>query len=325
MGTPSTCNALTNRGSESAGSRVVHVDQVQPQRHVAQQPLQGSDLVVAGVHALHQHPGHRQQARPRCRVRAQRVRHLCERPAPSHGEQLGPTRRDPRRQRHDQAKRVSFGGVAADGGEQPHRRDRDRLGPNPPAAGIAQDLRGPDDRVVVVQRLSLPHEHRAGHPRPVRKLVPHGQERRDHLPGPQVAAQAQPPRRAEHALHRAAHLAAQAHRERAGLLQGDPHRLGQGAVRRAEQVLHEAVVGILDPIDDLEPPPLEAIHDLLDERSRQRLAGRERVVLSVADEVREQPTALIEPGRDAHLHQAIPQIRSAQTQEGRPSGGGVRR
>src|SRR5690606_40120862 len=120
---------------------------------------------------------------------------------------------------------------------------------------IAEDRRGADHLVVVVEGLALALEDRARDA--ARRVVAHGDERGDHLPRGEVPRQPEPPGRAEVAAHRAADLRRGTNAEAALLVERDPHRLGERSVRRSEEVLDEVVEGIGDPVDELETLAIE--------------------------------------------------------------------
>ena len=148
---------------------------------------------------------------------------------------------------------MPLGPVATNRRREAHGRDGDRLLPNASTAGMGQDPGRLDHPVVVVKRLPLAHEHSALEPS--RRLVSDHAERRDHLPGLQIAAEPQAARGAERTAHGAPHLGRQAHAERVLGLQGDPDRLAERSVRGPEEVFHEPVVRVRDPLDDLEVVP----------------------------------------------------------------------
>ena len=81
-------------------------------------------------------------------------------------------------------------------GSTPDGRDRDAVAAHARAAGIAQHLRGADHVVVVLEGLALALEHDA-RDRPLRRLAADGEHLLDHLPGLEVAREAEPARLAE--------------------------------------------------------------------------------------------------------------------------------
>ena len=120
-------------------------------------------------------------------------------------------------------------GVALDQGQEAHGRDGDAVAADLAAPGRAQDLGRADDVVVVLEGLALALEHDPGHG-PLGRLAADGEDLLHHLPGLEVAGEAQAARLAEGAGQRAADLRGHAHAV-ARPLQGDAHRLEQGAVR----------------------------------------------------------------------------------------------
>ena len=58
-----------------------------------------------------------------------------------------------------EVERALFGGEAEDAGDDPDGAERDALGAEGESVGIAQDVDGVHDRVVVVERLAHAHEH----------------------------------------------------------------------------------------------------------------------------------------------------------------------
>ena len=142
-------------------------------------------------------------------------------------------------------------GVALDLGQEAHRRDRDAVGADPGARGVAQDARGLDDVVVVLEGLALALEDGAGQ-RPLGRLAADGERLLDHLPRLEVPEEAEAAGLAEGAAEGAADLRGEAHAP-ARLLEGDAHRLEDAPVAGAEEVLDERVDGAAPAVDHLEP------------------------------------------------------------------------
>ena len=143
--------------------------------------------------------------------------------------------REGRGERQDQPVRVALLGVALDLGQQAHGRDRDAVGPDARAAGIAQDAGRLDHRLVVLERLALALEHDARE-RALGRLAADREHLLDDLPGLEVAQEAQPAGLAEAAAEGAADLRRDAHAE-ARPLERDAHGLEHAAVRERNRYL----------------------------------------------------------------------------------------
>src|SRR5260370_41221315 len=113
---------------------------------------------------------------------------------------------------------------------------------------MREDLGGPDDRGVVVERLPLTLEDSTGDL--TRRLLPDGHELRHDLPRLEAARQAEAAGRAEIAGHRAAGLTGEADCEATGNIERNPHGFRHRAVREAKEVLDEAIRGVGSPLHD---------------------------------------------------------------------------
>ena len=126
------------------------------------------------------------------------------------------------RQRHGQP----LAGELAHRRDEAHRRDGDPAGAHAQAVGSRGDhpAHRPDDDVVVGQRLAHAHEDDVGHPPgpaghlPARQRPGAGEHLLDDLGGRQVAGQPGLPGGAERAVHPAAGLRRDAHRDPLRLL-----------------------------------------------------------------------------------------------------------
>jgi hypothetical protein len=186
------------------------------------------------------------------------------------------------------ARRFSASALVSD---ETDRADRDGVAGDAAAARVAEHLRGADHRVVVVEGLALPLEDDARDA--PRRLVAHLQQRVDHLPRREVAREPESPRRAEGAAHRAADLRRETDRETTGHVQRNAHRLGERAVGRAEQILHEAIGRIGDALDDLEAVEGERRFERFPLRARERAARRRARAGHVREVLGEVATRLV--------------------------------
>ena len=267
--------ALLVARAHEAAVRVVHVDHREPHAHAAEEPRQLARLLRAGVEAGDQHPRQVHGAAAGGGVPAHGGRELRDAVARGDRHERLALLGEGRGQREDQPVRMALLGVALDLRQQADGRDRDAVAADARSARVAQDTRGPHHVVVVLERLALALEHDAGHG-PFRRLAPHAQHLLDHLPGLEVAREAEPSRLAEAAGERAADLRGDADAE-ARLLERDAHGLEDAAVARAEQVLDERVDVAAPPVDDLQPLAAPALAQLARERLRQPRHGVELV------------------------------------------------
>jgi len=154
---------------------------------------------------------------------------------------------------------------------------------------MREDLRRTDHVRVVVQRLALPLEHRAGDD--ARRFVAHGDELGDDLPRLEIARKPEAARRTEIATHGAAGLRGETHGEAPFAFERNAHRLRECAVVQPKQVLDESVARIGRALDDLQSPTVNMLINRLLDRTRH---GTRRGIslAAVGDGMRDDPPRL---------------------------------
>ncbi len=122
-----------------ASRRVVDVDHGEPHRHAPEEPRQLACLVEPGVVAGDEDPGEAHRPPARGGVAAHGGGELGDGVARGDGNEPLALLGEGRGQRQDQAVGVALRGVALDLRQETHRRDRDAVGADPRARGVAED------------------------------------------------------------------------------------------------------------------------------------------------------------------------------------------
>src|SRR5262249_15324575 len=278
--------ALGVVGPPELARRVVHVDERQPDGRPREQPAELARLVRARVDAAHQHPGQVHGAAAARRVAPHRAHELRDPVAARDGHEPLALLAESRRQREDEPVGMALVREALDHGQHARGADGDPVAPDPRARGMAEEGGGLHYVVIVLERLALPLEDDAGH-RPLRRLAADRQALPDHLPGLEVAREAEPARLAERAGERAADLRRDADAP-SRPLERDADGFERAAVGRPEEVLHERVDLASPAIDDVETRAVAVREEALCRRPGEPAHAVE-VVLVLEDEARDDP------------------------------------
>ncbi|KAJ3060496.1 hypothetical protein HK102_009472 [Quaeritorhiza haematococci] len=231
------------RGRHVPAGRVRDLDEVDPDRRVADQLAQGPCVLLADVHAADADVSQRHPGSPGQRMATRRGHDLGDRPPRGDRDELLPLRVRRRAQADGQSISMSLAGKAVDLRDQPHSADRDGLRGHRPRRGASQEVGRRHDVVIVQERLAHPHEHGARHPPPLSlDQFASLEELVDDLPGLEIAPGRHPGGRAESAAHRAADLRREADADRAFFVEGDQDRFQRQPLAGPESELLESVL-----------------------------------------------------------------------------------